>query len=271
MVWPAVPAKITSCWRVILKEQTGNAYFLIDVIVSYLREQIGLITTVILGLIGIYVTLRYSPNFIVTGKGKARERYKIVESFEFREKSETFDLYRLVLDKSSFKNATGFADLMMRNGGLEMKHYAFINSCIHNVIAPGKVLIRNSDSWVERAPSNKFLSYKIETRVIEDSPEELIPEKYRKYREKCLCTESDFEYPKTYTGPRYKKRVITFCRGIGIIRAETTYKGGGMDLYLLRKHKVQRNPESLFPLSIGNYWIYDIKYSVGANKININE
>ena len=233
---------------------------------------IGIIISIGIGAIGIYFTIKYSSVYHIREKGKAKERYKIIEYVEFREKNETLDLYRMVLDKSSFKNAIGFADFTIQNGEIKAKHYAFVNSCIHNIIAPGKILIKkDATSWIENAPSNKFVSYKIRTKVIENLSPDLIPKRYDKYASKCLCIESGFGYPKTYTGPRYEKRAITLCRGIGIVRSETIYRSGQRDLYVLRKFNVRKKSESWFPLSIGNYWVYDIEYSIGPNKININE
>jgi hypothetical protein len=233
---------------------------------------IGIIASLAISAIGIYFTIKYSSVYHIREKGKAKERYKIIEYIEFREKNETLDLYRMVLDKSSFKNAIGFADFVIQNGEIKTRHYAFVNSCIHNIIAPGKILLKeDATSWIENTPSNKFVSYKIRTEVIENPPSNLIPKRYNKYISKCLCIASEFDYPKTYTGPRYKKRIITLCRGIGIIRSETIYRSELIDLYVLRKFNVRKESESWFPLDIGNYWAYDISYSIGPNKININE
>lgn len=227
---------------------------------------------VCLAAIGLYYTIKYSPVYHIRKKGKAKERYKITDYIQFRQKRGTVDLYRMVLDKSSIKNAAGFADFTTQDGEIRANHYAFANSCIHNIIAPGKILMKEEvTSWIENAPSNKFISYKIRSRAIENPLSDLIPRRYNKYSSKCRCVESEFDYPKTYTGPRPKKRLITFCRGIGILRSETIYKGEQRDLYVLRKFGIEKKSESWFPLDIGNYWVYDIEYSIGPNRICINE
>lgn len=227
---------------------------------------------VCLAAIGLYYTIKYSPLYHIRKKAKAKERYKIPEYIQYRQKTKTLGLYRMVLDKSSFKNAMGFADFTMQDGEIKANHYAFVNSCIHNIIAPGKILLKEgSTCWIEKAPSNKFVSYKIKTKVIENPSSELTPKRYNKHGSKSLCIQSEFDYPETYTGPRRKKRLITFYRGIGIVRSETTYKSKQKDVYLLRKFKVGKKSKSWLPLDIGNYWVYDVKYSIGPNRICINE
>ena len=120
---------------------------------------VGIVISVIMGAIGIYFTIKYSSVYHIRKRGRAKEKYKIVDCIELREKNKTIDLYRLVLDKSSIKNSMGFADFTTQNGMIVAKHYAFVNSCIHNIIAPGKILIKEEvASWVETAPSNKYPS-----------------------------------------------------------------------------------------------------------------
>ncbi|MCJ7649690.1 MAG: hypothetical protein MUP85_13830 [Candidatus Lokiarchaeota archaeon] len=236
-------------------------------------DLISILFSLLVGALGIYFTIKYSSIYHIRNKGKIREKYRITEIIEFRKKNETIDLYRMVLEKSSIKNAMGFVDFIKSDGEIKAKHYAFINSCIHNILAPGKIIFDdNKTIYTEKAPSNEFTSYTIKTQRFRNASDKLIPKRYRKYSPKCFYTESEFDYPKTYTGPRYDKRIITFCPGIGILRSETIYKSGQKDTYILKNHKIKDKTEMAFPINnIGNYWVYDIEYSVGPNKININE
>ena len=224
----------------------------------------------------VYATIKYSSYYHVRGRGKAREKYMVVERIPHRTKRGIEDIARLVIVKSSVKNAMGFMDVEVNcenNDRILVKRYAFIHTFIHVWFAPGRIILKEEQNWIEKVESNYFKSFYISCEKKYMLPVDLISaswmRKIRRRVEEFITTKCTFKYPKTYTGPRYKERLIVFGRGVGIVYAKVTYSDGDEDVYVLRDFKVKRNSFWIPVFDVGNWWVYDISYSKPPSSVNI--
>lgn len=236
-----------------------------------------IITTIISILVSIILTLlgiKYSSRFHIKKEGKAKEKYVVIEKISHGTKAGFIDSARVALTKSSLDNAMGFMDVSLTKHpeNIVVDRYAFTHSFIHNMFAPGKIILNEKQSWNEITPSNLFNDYVTSSKKLDSIPINLITDKIRKRVNECRAVESTFEYPATYTGPRYKKRLLIIAKGIGVVYSKTDYVNGDKDIYLLSKYKVTDAGEYWFPVNkTGNYWEYEISYEHGANLINMCE
>jgi len=177
------------------------------------------IISVLLTILGIFFTIRYSTKYHVRGDKRYREKYKVLEKIALGTKTGFIDSARIILEKSSIDKAMGFMDVSLTTHPEEIyvDRYALIHSCTHVLFAPGKVILKKEKEWNEKAPSNNFEDYVIRSKKLDSIPVDLIPEKIKKWVSECRVVESLFEYPSSYTGPRYKKRLIILAKGIGIV------------------------------------------------------
>lgn len=235
---------------------------------------ITVVLSILLTIVSILFTISYSSKYHVREKNKGREKYVVLEKIEHRVKEGCIDSARIVLEKSSFDKAMGFMDISLTTHPEEIlvDRYAFIHSCIHNLFAPGKIILKKEDVWEENAPSNQFNKYFIKSAKLDRIPLNLISKNVSDQISECRAVESNFEYPPTYTGPRYKKRLLILAKGIGLVYSETEYINGNKDRYILKKYKVREGMAYWLPVNkIGNFWVYDIIYECGPNKLNMCE
>lgn len=202
---------------------------------------------------------------------KGREKYTVLEKLNIGVKDGYIAYSRIILEKSSFENAIGFMDIIVKEDpkDISVNCYAFIHSCTHDLFAPGKILLYPEDTKNENAPSNKF-EYSIISKKISNFklPEEL-PKKIKNKAIDLQVVESSFDYPSTYSGPRYKKRLVVFAKGIGIIFCKVEYDHL-VDNFILRKYKVNNGENFWFPVNeTKNWWEYEISYEYGPNDLNI--
>ena len=229
---------------------------------------ISLILAVIGTFMGIIATIIYGSNYLPRRHGSAVEKYMVTDIFPFRIKNNTHNLAQLQLVKSSIKNACGFAGIHIEPERIVFHHYGFTNNCFHAVIAPDHILYEDEISY-QKSASNEFTSISI-THNPTSIPKELIPKKYRKKTIESMLITLSYKFPKKYTGPSYKSKSLLFAKGVGLIKAVTTYDDGQKDEFTLKKHRISEANNAWWPIqSIGNYWIYDIRYSHGPNKVNI--
>jgi len=215
-------------------------------------EQIfAVILTILLTVLSIRISIIYSSKYVIKKKNKGREKYIVSEKIETRIKEGCLDSARIILEKSSFDKAMGFMDisLMTNNEEIIIDRYAFINTCTHNLLAPGKIILRQMSNWEEQAPSNRFDKYFIKSEKLEEIPYNLIPKKIKRNYSDFLAVESNFEYPSTYTGPRYNRRLVILAKNVGIVYFETEYKVGHKDYYILKKFKIKNESSSWFPFN----------------------
>lgn len=237
----------------------------------------AIISTVVSASISIVLTfvgIKYSSRFHIKKEGKAKEKYTVVEKISHGTKVGYIDSARVVLTKSSRDNAMGFMDVSLtaHPENIIIDRYAFTHSFIHNMFAPGKIILNEKEEWEESTPSNLFENYLTFSKKLNSIPINLINSKIRKKINECRAVESTFKYPKTYTGPRYVKRLLLIAKGIGVVYSETEYVNGDVDVYSLSKYKVNNARDYWLPVNkIGNYWEYDISYEYGTNKINLCE
>lgn len=232
------------------------------------------ILSILLTILGISVSIRYSSKYHIKESKQYREKYLVSEKISHGTKTGFIDSARIVLAKSSIDNALGFMDVSLTTHPEEIyvDRYAFIHSCIHTIFAPGKIILRNQQEWIEKAPSNEFSNYIIKSKRLDSIPLDQIPRKVRKFISECRAIESSFEYPATYTGPRYKNRLIIVAKGIGIVFCKTEYVNKDIDAYRLIKFKITGGSNYWLPVNnMGNFWIYDISCQFGPNKLNICE
>ena len=237
-------------------------------------DVLSAVLSIFLTAIGILFASRYSSIYHVRVKNRGREKYRVLEKIAHGVKGGYIDSARIVLEKSSFDTAMGFMDISLTTHPEEIHvdRYAFIHSCIHNVFAPGKAILKKEDSWTETAPSNQFDEYEIKSKKLDVIPLDFVPNNLKNKISECRAVESEFNYPETYTGPRYKKRLLILAKGIGIVYSKTEYINGNNDIYILKKHKVIAGKSYWLPVNkIGNYWVYDITYEHGPNKLNMCE
>lgn len=235
---------------------------------------ITIVLSILLTTISILFTIRYSSIYHIKDKNRGREKYTVLEKIEHRVKEGCIDSARIILEKSSFDKAIGFMDISLttHNEEIIVDRYAFIHTCIHNLFAPGKIILKQGTEWEENAPSNQFNQYFIKSTKLDNIPLNLIQKDIRRQISECRAIESKFEYPPTYTGPRYKKRLLILAKGVGIVYSETEYINGDKDRYILRRYRVKEGVDYWFPVNkIGNYWVYDITYEYGPNKLNMCE
>ena len=92
---------------------------------------------------------------------KAKEKYLVTEKISHGTKEGFIDSSRIVLCKSSLNNAMGFMDVSLTKNAesVIVDRYSFIHSFIHNIYAPGKIILENKKRWTEKAPSNLFMDY----------------------------------------------------------------------------------------------------------------
>lgn len=237
---------------------------------TVVATSISIVVSVILTVISI----RYSSKFHISKKGKAKEKYVVIEKVSHGTKEGFIDSARVALTKSSMNNAIGFMDISLTEHpeNIVVDRYAFTHSFIHNVFAPGKIILDKKKTWKENAPSNLFDDYQIASKKLDSIPINLIAEKIRKRINECRAIESVFFYPSTYTGPRYKKRLLLIAKGVGIVYSETEYINGDKDVYELTKYRTIEGEDYWFPVNkVGNHWEYEISYEHGPNKINLCE
>jgi hypothetical protein len=232
------------------------------------------ILSVLLTILGISFTIRYSSKYHIRKDKKYRERYEILEKIAHGTKSGFIDSARIVLAKSSIDKAIGFMDVSLTTHPEEIHvdRYSFIHSCSHVLFAPGKTILTKEKSWSERAPSNQFEDFVIKSEKLDSIPLDLIPSKLKSSLSECRAVESSFDYPPTYTGPRYKKRLLILAKGVGIVFCRTEYVNGDIDTYRLRNFKIKNGKEFWLPVNnLGNYWVYDIECQFGPNMLNMCE
>lgn len=167
----------------------------------------------------------------------------------------------------------GFMDIAFTNNSEDIiiDRYAFIHSCIHNIISPGKEILKSKPSWSETVKSNEF-TYKIRNTRTDKVPINLIPTKFRNMVSTCVLIKSEFDYHDVYTGPRHRKRLIIMAKGIGIVYSKAEYANGDTDCYTLNNYKTKEGNDYWLPFNkVGNWWEYDIIYEHGPNKVNISE
>lgn len=232
------------------------------------------ILSILLTILGIYFTIRYSTKYRVKGNKRYREKYVVLEKITHGTKTGFIDSARIILEKSSIDKAMGFMDVSLTTLSEEIyvDRYAFIHSCTHILFAPGKIILKKEKEWSENVSSNQFKNYIIHSKKLDSFPLDLIPDTVKKNISECIAVESSFEYPITYTGPRYEERLIILAKGIGIVFCRTKYVNGDADIYRLIKFKVKNGSDYWFPVNNrGNYWIYDIICQYGPNKLNMCE
>lgn len=231
---------------------------------------ISILFTVLLTIIGI----RYSSRFHIKKKGMAKEKYVVIEKSSLGTKEGYIDSARIALTKSSLKNAMGFMDVSLTEHpeNIVLDRYAFTHSFVHNMFAPGKIILNSKKTWKENTPSNLFDDYVTSSKKLDSIPINLINSNIRNKINECRAVESTFSFPSTYTGPRYKSRLLLIAKGIGIVYSETNYINGDKDIYSLIKYKVSGSEEYWLPVNkVGNFWEYEIQYDHGANKLNMCE
>ncbi len=207
-------------------------------------------------------------HFVAKEKGHAIEKYMVTDIYRFNVKNDVYDLAQLQLVESSIRNGCGFAGIHVDKEKIIFHHYGFANNCLHAVIAPGDVLL-DCDAKTLKTQSNEFKSISIDHNP-KQLPKEFLPEKYRKTAIESLLVSMEFEFPKTYTGPMYQSKSLLFAKGIGLVKAVTTYRDGQTDEFTLNKHRVSEASDAWWPVhTLGNYWEYDISYAKGPNKVNI--
>ncbi len=232
------------------------------------------ILSILLTIWGISYTIRYSSKYHIKADKRYREKYLVSEKISHGTKTGFIDSARIVLVKSSINKAMGFMDVSLTTHPEEIyiDRYAFIHSCIHTVFAPGKTLLKKDNEWIEKTPSNKFEDYKIISKKLDSIPLDQVPSKVNPKISECRAVLSTFEYPATYTGPRYKQRLTILAKGIGIVFCKTEYVNGDVDIYKLRKYNVKDSAEYWLPVNkLGNHWVYDIICEYGPNKLNMCE
>ncbi len=236
------------------------------------------ILTILLTLISVLFTIKHSSKYKIKPNGKGREKYVVSEKIAHKNRDGYVDSARIVLEKSSFNHAMGFMDISLTTHPetIFIDRYSFIHSCIHSMYAPGKTIINKNKKWTEKAPSNLFENFLIKSKQFDLNLNKLssfsIHKKIKKKIIKAKCVKSYFSFPDNYTGPRYKERTIILVKGIGIVFSKTEYVNKDIDTYVLRKYKVSKGSDYWLPINkIGNYWVYDIFYDYGPNKLNINE
>lgn len=237
---------------------------------TIIATTISVLVSVILTLVGI----KYSSRFHIKKQGKAKEKYVVIEKISHGTKEGFIDSARVALTKSSLVNAMGFMDVSLTEHpeNIFVDRYAFTHSFIHNIFAPGKIILNEKKEWEENTPSNLFDDYITSSKKLDSIPINLIADKIRKKVNECRAVESSFTYPATYTGPRYKRRLLLIAKGIGIIFSETEYVNGDKDVYSLSKYKVTDSEKYWLPVNkIGNFWEYEISFEHGANKLNLCE
>ncbi len=219
-------------------------------------------------IIGVWATKVFGSNYLPRKKGKAIEKYMVTDIYPFHVKNNVYDLAQLQLVKSSIKNGCGFAGIHVDRDKIVFHHYGFANNCLHAIIAPGDVLL-DQDARKLKSQSNEFKSIDIAHNPTQ-LPKELLPKQYRNKAIDSLLVTMEFSFPKTYTGPMYASKSLLFAKGIGLVKAVTTYRDGQKDEFTLKHHKVKEASDAWWPVhTIGNYWVYDIKYAYGPNKVNI--
>ena len=227
----------------------------------------------IISIILTIISIKYSSKYHIKKIGKAKKKFMVIEKIAHGTKDGYIDSARIALVKSSVDNALGFMDVSLTTHieDIKVDRYAFIHSFIHNIFAPGKIILSHKNSWKENAPSNSFENYQIISKKLDTIPIDLIDHKIRKNVKECRAIKSTFIYPDTYTGPRYKDRLIIIARNIGIVYSETNYINKDKDVYILVNYKIRNTENYWFPVNnIGNVWEYEIKYDYGANQLNIN-
>ena len=234
----------------------------------------GILITIFGTIIGTVLTFRYSSTYHIKTAGKGKEKWLVLEKVSHASRTGVADSSRLVLQKSSFKNAQGFIDISLNtnNNAIIINRYATIHSCIHSIFSPGKIIIQDAMTWEEKTKSNSF-TYTIKAKVLDSIPMNDIDKKLKTEIYECRAIEYNFEYPEIYTGPRYKKRIIVFAAGIGIVSCKTEYINGDMDAYKLTKYNILKGSnDNWLPVNIpGNWWEYEISFSFGPNGTNICE
>lgn len=233
----------------------------------------GVVFSLATAVFGAWLTIRYSSVYHEKREGKGCEKWVVSEKISHAVKKGRVESSRLSLAKSSFKNAGGFVDISIddEDKDIQIDRYATIHSCIHNIISPGKLLLKNQNTWVESVSSNEF-SYVIKYSTLQEIPIDIIDSKFRKNLGRCRAVGAEFEFAATYTGPRYKNRIVIFCKGIGIVASVVEYHNRDKDIYRLKKFYVKTKCDDWLPVSdVGNYWVYDIEFQYGPNVTNISE
>jgi hypothetical protein len=234
----------------------------------------GIVITFIAAVIGTVMSIRYSSSYHIKSIGYGREKWLVLEKVALGTPEKFVDSARLVLEKSSFKNAQGYLDISLTqdNGTVVIDRYSTIHSCIHALLAPGKILVQDHEHWTEKTESNQF-TYSITANTLNIIPIELINKKLRSGLGHCKAIKFEFSFPENYTGPRYKTRILVLAKGIGIVACQTEYVNHSIDSYQLTSYKLHKVSElQWLPIkSVGNWWVYDIRYEVGPNTTNISE
>lgn len=234
----------------------------------------GIVITLIAAIVGTIITIRHSSSYHIKAAGRGREKWMVLEKVTLAAQSRHIDSARLVLQKSSFKNAQGFIDISLTqdDATILVDRYATIHSCIHSLFAPGKIISKSNSSWQEITQSNEF-AYSINAKTLESVPIELINATLQPHIKNYKAIDFQFSFPETYTGPRYKKRTLILAKGVGIVAGRTEYVNGKVDSYQLISYLVAAGAENLWlPVKkIGNWWVYDITFEYGPNETNICE
>lgn len=230
--------------------------------------------SIILTAVSILFTVWYSTKFHIKKSNKAREKYMVLEKISHGTKSGFIDSARIFLEKSSIENASGFMDISLTtsNEDIIIDRSAFIHSCIHNVIAPGKIILHKNKTSKEKIKTNGFADFEILSQKSDTNELDLVPKNLLKNMKEIRTVDQKFIYPDNYIGPRYKSRKFIFAKGIGLIYVQTVYINENVDKYVLKKYKVRKKSTRWIPFeTLGNYWVYDISYETGPNKFTMNE
>jgi len=224
------------------------------------------ILSVLLTALGISISYRLSRTYIIPRLTREKERYRVVQKLEHREKDKNRPAARIILEKSSIPHAQGFMDIVLdaETDELRLDRYAFANTCNHNVIAPGKMLLPKAQCHVEKIESNAFSDYYIVIERIQPKLlEEIQGRRQLPEAERC-AVEMQFDYPESYTGPHPTCRHLEFMKGIGLIYSETRYPTGYVR-YRLYKWHVHGDSTSWWPVGdTGNYWVYEIEHNLNG-------
>lgn len=129
--------------------------------------------------------------------------------------------------KSSKEQVDKHLERLWANGVIRCQHsnneivlvdYATFNSLIHNLTAaPGDTIYRDKFFWSSRRQIQGFELFAKTTR----------PD----FEQGVILTETEYEIPAGYTGPRYKLRRIYFAaKTLQIVKVEMEYEDGSKDI-----------------------------------------
>ena len=152
----------------------------------------------------------------------------------------------------------------------DVHRYSFNNSFSHLLFAPGKSLVPSIEEETVNSNGYQFkIDYEVQTNVnlIPSLVDHILFDKHN-----LVQVESMFSYSPDYTGPKYKKRILIFARGIGIIYCKVIYSDERWDTVFLDSFNINKNTDDLFPVTeIDNKWLYIIHHQTPYNITNMSE